>query len=435
MITRYVRSRDGTSIAARLYGEPSAPPLLTIPPWTAVQWTQDLGVSINDRFAARRYLIGYDRRGTGSSARDPADLGIEAQIDDALAVISSLSVEAVEVIAFFDASMVAIALAGRHPERVRKLVLWHPFVRGEQVMPPERVHGLVELARNDFALASRTLATLWAPRATTDAQRALARGFQKHVSPEMFGRYLHTVLALDVEEDARNVKADTLILTPSGAGLATSAPQQAAALIAGAVLQQVEQKTSFANDERVPQIMLQFLDGTAAVPAAPTRPSGGTAVILFTDIADSTALTERMGDEVFRVAARALDERLRAAIRESHGTPVEGKLLGDGVLATFTSARDAVTAARRCVELSAESELRLHVGLHAGDVLREEDNVYGGAVNIASRICALCEPGEILVSQTVRDLARTSAGVTFEDRGAYDLKGIEDAVRVFAVQA
>jgi adenylate cyclase len=75
----------------------------------------------------------------------------------------------------------------------------------------------------------------------------------------------------------------------------------------------------------------------------------------------------------------------------------------------------------------------MHIGLHAGDVLSEGTNVYGGAVNIASRICGLCAPGEILVSATVRDLARTSAGVTFEYRGEQTLKGIDDHVRVFAV--
>jgi adenylate cyclase len=76
----------------------------------------------------------------------------------------------------------------------------------------------------------------------------------------------------------------------------------------------------------------------------------------------------------------------------------------------------------------------LHIGLHAGDVIREGDNVYGGAVNIASRICGLCAPGEVLVSATVRDLARTSAGVGFDDRGEQALKGIEDGVRVYAVR-
>src|SRR5438093_12891802 len=62
----------------------------------------------------------------------------------------------------------------------------------------------------------------------------------------------------------------------------------------------------------------------------------GTAVILFADIADSTALTERLGDSAFRAKARDLDAALRAVIRERSGTPIEGKLLGDGVLAVFT---------------------------------------------------------------------------------------------------
>ena len=158
------------------------------------------------------------------------------------------------------------------------------------------------------------------------------------------------------------------------------------------------------------------------------------AVILFTDIVDSTALTERMGDTVFRTASRTLDEAMRVAMREAGGSPVDGKVLGDGVMGVFTSASQAIVAARRCIELSAEGELQLHVGLHAGDVTHEAGNVYGGAVNIASRICGLSAPGEVLVSRTVADLARTSAGVVFEDRGEFALKGIGDAVRVYAVR-
>jgi adenylate cyclase len=73
------------------------------------------------------------------------------------------------------------------------------------------------------------------------------------------------------------------------------------------------------------------------------------------------------------------------------------------------------------------------VGLHVGDVIREEGNVFGGAVNVASRISGLSAPGEVLVSDTVRGLARTSAGVSFEDRGEQSLKGIEEPVRVWAV--
>ncbi len=158
------------------------------------------------------------------------------------------------------------------------------------------------------------------------------------------------------------------------------------------------------------------------------------------DIAESTALTERLGDAAFRAKARELGGALRALIRECGGTPVEGPTLGDGVLAVFTSAREAIEAAVRCAKAGDDAGLPLHVGLHAGDVMREKDpdgraNVYGGAVNIAARIAGASVPGEVLVSDIVRGLARTSAGVTFEDRGEQELKGVGEAVRVWAIRA
>ena len=130
---------------------------------------------------------------------------------------------------------------------------------------------------------------------------------------------------------------------------------------------------------------------------------------------------------------RAADTALRDAIRRAGGTAIEGKLLGDGVLATFNAAREAIACAAACHSAGSDVGLDLHVGIHAGDVIREEGNVFGGAVNVAARISDASEPGETLVSGTVRDLARTSAGVSFEDRGERDLKGVSDAVRVWAV--
>jgi adenylate cyclase len=93
------------------------------------------------------------------------------------------------------------------------------------------------------------------------------------------------------------------------------------------------------------------------------------------------------------------------------------------------SAGTGVTLPRR----RTRSGLALHVGLHAGDVIRERDNVYGGAVNVASRIAAASAPSEVLVSDTVRSLARTSAGVSFTDRGEHRLRGVSEPVRLWAV--
>jgi class 3 adenylate cyclase len=193
--------------------------------------------------------------------------------------------------------------------------------------------------------------------------------------------------------------------------------------------------TAYPDHEQIVAATLEFIGaGKASRSVAEVGPSG-TAIILFADIADSTALTERLGDAAFREMARELDEALRRAIAASGGQAIEGKLLGDGVLATFGAAREAIACAIACHAAAANAGLALHAGIHAGDVLREDNSVYGGAVNIASRISNEAAAGETLVSDIVRGLARTSAGVTFEDRGERELKGVAEPVRVFAVRS
>jgi class 3 adenylate cyclase len=160
----------------------------------------------------------------------------------------------------------------------------------------------------------------------------------------------------------------------------------------------------------------------------------GTVTILFADIADSTMLTEKLSDEAFRAESRKLEELLKNAITECNGKMVEGKLLGDGVLAVFRSANKAIDCAISCNNAANTTILRLHIGLHAGDVIREGKNIYGGAVNIAARISDKSAPGEIIVSETVRSIARTSTKVSFEDRGFHNLKGVSDPHHLFTIR-
>jgi class 3 adenylate cyclase len=188
---------------------------------------------------------------------------------------------------------------------------------------------------------------------------------------------------------------------------------------------------AFDDPEMVAPIA-EFLGVPVGSPPGPA-PRQGTLVILFADIADSTGLTERLGDAAFRAQARELDAGLRAIVRAVAGRPVEGKLLGGGVLAVFTSARAAIEAALRCRDTAGAVGLALHLGLHAGDVIEEGENVYGGAVNVAARVAAHSTPGEVLVTDTVRGLARTSAEVTFAERGEHALRGVAEPQRLFAV--
>jgi class 3 adenylate cyclase/tetratricopeptide (TPR) repeat protein len=174
---------------------------------------------------------------------------------------------------------------------------------------------------------------------------------------------------------------------------------------------------------------------TSGTARSPKRVLGAeTAVILFTDIADSTALTERLGDAAYLTKAGEFERTVRGAVRECEGEDIEGITLGDGVLAVFSSGTKAIECAIRAHDCARDAGFRLHVGIHAGDVLRTETGVHGGAVNIAARVCDAAPPGETLVSDTVRSLARTSASVQFVDRGLHQFKGVSDPHQVFAVQ-
>jgi class 3 adenylate cyclase len=266
----------------------------------------------------------------------------------------------------------------------------------------------------------------------SDVERAkkTAELFRSSTSAKTFISSVDASAKVDVSDLLPQVGVPTLVVLDRSGFVAEDLSRDVAARIPGACFVATDdypqELHSFVRNEVLPA------SGPAASPSSTAET--GITVILFADIADSTALTEHLGDAAFRAKARDLDGALRTVIRDHGGTAIEGKLLGDGVLAVFTSARQAIEAALACAKAGTAASLPLHLGLHAGDVIREENNVYGGAVNIASRISGLPAPGEVLVSDTVRSLARTSTGVPFEDRGEQSLKGIGEPVRVWAVR-
>jgi class 3 adenylate cyclase len=264
-------------------------------------------------------------------------------------------------------------------------------------------------------------------------QRWFSESTRASVSAEAFATTIEW--AFDLSPMLSGLSIPTLILHRKHSQVSDLAQARSvAALIVDARLVALDGDAGalYWDREQLIATVYEFLEVGGETRAAST-PSG-TAVILFADIVDSTALTERMGDAAFRERARALDASLRSIISGAGGTAIDGKLLGDGVLATFAAASQAIDAALRCAAAGNGGDLPLHLGIHAGDVIREENNVFGGAVNIASRISGLSMPGEVLVSDVVRGLARTSAGVTFEDQGERALKGVADPPRVFAVR-
>jgi class 3 adenylate cyclase/pimeloyl-ACP methyl ester carboxylesterase len=438
---RYARTSDGVNIAYSVRG--SGPPLVaTVGSWESIRWDSDeaFGRAYYDALADSFRLLRYDRRGTGLSDRNRDDFSLEAEVRDLEAVVAAAGFDRFALLGQFHMGPVAIDFAAVHPEKISRLILYGTYARGADLTRTGVKESLTSMMRSHWGIASRTLVDMVSPGVPGDVLDHMAERTRQSVSGETAAHILRAAYETDVTSRLPSLRMPTIVIHRDrdravrfelGRGLAAQIPDATFIGLEGRV------HWPWVGDVKAITGAIESFAGSQPPArddeAAGTPVASGTAVILFTDIAESAALTERLGDDAFRAAARELDRRLRAAIREADGTPIEGKRLGDGLLATFSSARDALGAARRCVELSAASELRLHVGLHAGDITREDGDVYGGAVNIAARICDLCEPGEVLVSQTVRDLARTSAGVSFDDRGEHQLKGITDPVRVFAV--
>jgi len=164
------------------------------------------------------------------------------------------------------------------------------------------------------------------------------------------------------------------------------------------------------------------------------EPSAGTATILFTDLVGSTELRARLGDVVADQLQRAHDDLLTGAIAEHAGTVV--KSLGDGILASFGGAADAVAAgiaiqqavdrANRRVDDARRLEVR--IGLSAGDVSWSDGDCHGTPVVTAARLCDRAEGGQVLCDDLVRGLARGRSDATFRLVGEIELKGLGDPV-------
>ena len=158
--------------------------------------------------------------------------------------------------------------------------------------------------------------------------------------------------------------------------------------------------------------------------------------ILFTDIEGSTALTQRLGDSKAMQVLRSHDDIVRESLRESEGNEV--KHTGDGIMASFTSASRAVGCAiaiqRRLADHNSKQEeaLSVRIGLAAGEPVTDSGDLFGACVQLAARLCAHAEPGGILTSTAIRDLA-LGKGFAFVDQGEVALKGFEDPVRPYAV--
>jgi class 3 adenylate cyclase len=169
-----------------------------------------------------------------------------------------------------------------------------------------------------------------------------------------------------------------------------------------------------------------------------SEPPPQTRGFLFADLRGYSAFTERHGDQ----AARELLTRYRRSVREVIGKfdGAEVRTEGDSFYVVFHSVSHAVRAGLAILEAVAEPSpgasahpVLVGIGIHAGETEDSAEGIVSGAVNMAARICAQAEPGELLVSDTVRALTRSYLEVSFLPRGRRRLKGITEPVALYRV--
>ena len=436
---RFCTSGDGARVSYATYGGGVGTPLLLVESWyysQLAEWGHPQTRPLLEQLAQGRRIITYDRRGTGSSEREVDDVSMDCQVADLTAVIDHLGLDRVDIVAYDPAT--SLVYAARHPERVSRLVLWSPFVQHEGPGARESLMRMVDLARNHWAAYRRLVATDGFPNGPADLQRWFSDMVRDAVSASMAAKYIELGASVDIGQLLPHVQAPTLVVHARGVRyVSAAASQEVAGLMPQGRFVEFEDDPSFIFFEpaRFARVVHEFLDeelhpGDRSERRAPS----GLVTILFTDLASSTALTQRLGDAKAQELVRAHNAIVREALRARSGTEI--KHTGDGIMASFSSASGALECAiaiQRAVDERHQAELQVHIGLNAGEPVAEESDLFGTAVQLARRICDQAEGGEVIASNVVRELA-AGKGFLFADRGDVALRGFEDPARLYELR-
>ena len=446
---QYAKTADGVSIAFWTLGE--GPALVHMPlqfSHAQLEWRFPEYRDWYERLAQGRMLIRYDGRGCGLSQRDLSEYSLDALSLDLDAVVNRLDLDRFVLFGAGPYGQVAIAYAAHNPERVSHLVLWCAWARTLDTASP-RFRGIRRLLDIDWDLYTETVAHVVAGWSEGEPARRQAALNRDSVTQRAAQAFVAANREFDVTGLLPQVRSRTLVLH-RGTWLSVDVAMNLASHIKDAGLTLLEGGSGapyLGDTQAVLRAIDEFLRGAEEAAGAAEPPEAGAfRTILFTDVEGSTALTQRLGDARAREVLRTHERIVREALRSHGGSEV--KTMGDGFMASFSSATGALECAIAMQRAFAEwnagvgaqglAPLQIRIGLNAGEPIAEEaetgrEDLFGTAVNLAARIAAKAEGGEVLASDVVRQLV-AGKGFLFADRGETALRGFEDPVRLYEVR-
>ena len=393
------------------------------------------------RLASFSRVIRFDFRGMGLSSRVPSleMIGPKFWAEDAIAVMDAVGCEQAAVLATSYNAMSGLVLAADYAERVRSLVIVNGSAR--VLWAPDYPVGARPSATDPFTSVAiepdaveqgfDVLGIIAPSVARDDAFRAWWDiAGNRAASPSMARAVSKVVTESDVRDTLPRIGVKTLILHRDNVQfILVDNGRYLAQHIAGARYVELPGEDSlYWVGDAGPMLgeIEEFITGVR----------GGSdservlTTIVFTDIVGGTQRAAELGDQRWRDLLDRHDNVVRREIRRFGGT--ERNRAGDGFLATFVSPSAAISFADAVVEAVRVLGVEVRVGIHAGEIEVRGNDVAGLSVHIGARVSALAGPSEVLVSSTLRDIVAGS-GRDFAPRGEYELKGVPDLWRLYAL--
>ncbi|MBV8927716.1 MAG: adenylate/guanylate cyclase domain-containing protein [Mycobacteriaceae bacterium] len=390
------------------------------------------------RLSSFSRLITTDLLGVGSSDAVPIHdrPAMQAWTDGLVSVLDAAGTESVSVFAMSEAALPVMLLAASYPQRVHSLVLWSPFAR--YLRSPDYPFGMPEPIFTRYVdafgdhVGTGAVVDVLAPSWSGDAakRRWWARGERLAGGPGYFKAIFDLYMRTDIRPVLETIQAPTLLLHRRGdrhiSGghvryLAERIPHARFVELDG------DDHEWFAGDS---DGVLDEIESFVTGGRAPRASNRVLSTVLFHDIVGSTEHASALGDEAWTSVLGAHDRVVEQLVQEARGSVV--KYTGDGALMTFDGPARAISCACAIRDAVQELGLAIRAGLHTGEVEMVDSDVHGIAVHIAARIMALAGSGEVLVSGAIPPLVLGS-GITFDDRGSHQLKGVPDPWPVLAV--
>jgi pimeloyl-ACP methyl ester carboxylesterase len=388
-------------------------------------------------------LIRFDKRGTGMSDPVSGAPSLETRMDDVRAVMDAAGSRRAAFFGLSEGAAMSILFAATYPERVAALVvrscsprtMWAPdFPWGRSAEAYEREMSQALRVYADRDDARRVVRGLGMQ--TDEEVEAYIDLLRYGASPGMLGALYRMNREIDIRDVLPTVRVPTLVLhgvedqiVPAEVGRYTAARLPMARYVE---LPGVGHLALGDASGRIQAEIEHFLNEVWESGGwEESEPDRMLATVLFTDIVESTTKAIELGDRRWRELLEQHNALVRRELLRYRGREIDNA--GDGFLAAFDGPARAIRCASAIVDGVRDLGLGVRAGLHTGECEVADGKIAGIAVHTGARVAGQAEPGEVLVSSTVKDLVAGS-GITFSERGVRELKGIPGEWRLFAVR-